>query len=113
MLKSDHRLVLTGTPVENSTTELWSQFAFINPGMLGSLDYFKNEFASPIERHGNQDAAGYLRNLVHPFILRRTKEQVAADLPPKVERVVYCDMDSAQQHLYNKVKDNYRTQLLD
>jgi non-specific serine/threonine protein kinase len=112
LLKGDHKLVLTGTPVENSTSELWSQFAFINPGMLGSLDYFTNEFVNPIERRGDRETAEHLRKLVYPFILRRTKEKVAPELPPKTERVIYCEMEAPQQQLYNQARDRYRAELL-
>ena len=111
-LSADHRLVLTGTPVENSTIELWSQFAFINPGMLGSMDYFKTEFAAAIERRRDDDAARKLRSMVYPFILRRTKQQVAPDLPPIDERVVYCDMEPAQRKLYDRTRDEYRHALM-
>src|SRR6185436_6391050 len=80
-LKAEHRIVLTGTPVENNTFELWSQFAFLNPGLLGNMDYFKRAFANPIEVRADAESAKILRKLVHPFILRRTKEQVAPELP--------------------------------
>jgi non-specific serine/threonine protein kinase len=112
LLTSDHRLVLTGTPVENSTFELWSQFAFLNPGLLGSLDFFKSEFGKPIEQEGNEDASVLLRRLVYPFILRRTKEQVAPELPPRTERVVYADMEPAQRNFYRKTRDYYRSMLI-
>lgn len=112
LLNGDHRLVLTGTPVENSTVELWSQFAFLNPGMLGSLDYFKKEFAGPIERQQDKETAQYLRALTYPFILRRTKEQVAPELPPRTERIVYCDMESNQRKVYDRWKNQYRALLL-
>ncbi len=111
-LNCDHRLVLTGTPVENSTVELWSQFAFLNPGMFGSLERFKKEFASPIERKHDDDAAQQLRALVYPFILRRTKEQVARELPPRTEKVVYCEMDVTQKKAYEQWRDQYRALLL-
>ncbi len=112
LLRSDHRLVLTGTPVENTTFELWSQFAFLNPGLLGSLEYFKREFGNPIERDEDLDAAQFLRKMVYPFILRRTKEKVAPDLPPRTERVVYMDMEPAQRNFYHKTRDYYRSMLL-
>ncbi|MHB0939260.1 MAG: DEAD/DEAH box helicase [Armatimonadota bacterium] len=112
LLCGDHRLVLTGTPVENNATELWSQFAFLNPGLLGSLEYFRQEFATPIEKGGNAEAATALRRLVFPFILRRTKEQVASELPPRTERTVYCEMEPPQHALYEKTRDRYRAQLL-
>lgn len=111
-LNCDHRLVLTGTPVENTTVDLWSQFAFINPGMLGSHEYFRSEFSGPIERNKDDISAKQLRSLVHPFILRRTKEQVAPELPPKVESIIYCEMEHTQQKMYNKWRDRYRAMLL-
>jgi len=112
LLNSDHRLVLTGTPVENSTFELWSQFAFLNPGLLGNLEYFKHEFGNPIERKGDVAASELLRKMVYPFILRRTKEKVAPELPPRSERVVYSDMEPAQRKFYNKTRDYYRAMLV-
>ncbi len=111
-LNSDHRLVMTGTPVENTTFELWSQFAFLNPGLLGSLEYFKQEFGNPIEKKGDEGAAEFLRKMVYPFILRRTKDQVAPELPPRTERIIYCDMDPAQKKFYLRTRDYYRAQLL-
>ncbi|MBU1660389.1 MAG: DEAD/DEAH box helicase, partial [Chloroflexi bacterium] len=112
LLRSDHRLVLTGTPVENSTFELWSQFAFLNPGLLGNLEYFKREFGNPIEKQGDEDTSQFLRKMVYPFILRRTKAQVAPELPPRTERIVYSDMEPAQRKFYNKTRDYYRAMLL-
>lgn len=112
LLKADHRLVMTGTPVENNTFELWSQFAFLNPGLLGGMDYFKREFANPIESGADEKSAEMLRRLVYPFILRRTKEQVAPELPPRTERIVYTDMDSAQKKLYAQTREKYRAELL-
>jgi non-specific serine/threonine protein kinase len=112
LLNARHRLVLTGTPIENSTLELWSQFSFINPGFLGSLDFFTKEFASPIEKQADNAAASRLRKLVYPFILRRTKDQVAPELPPRTERILYCDMEPAQRKFYNRTRDVYRGLLL-
>ncbi len=112
LLQSDHRLVMTGTPVENSTFELWSQFAFLNPGLLGSLEYFKTEIGGPIERSGDADTAQFLRKMVYPFILRRTKEQVAPELPPRTERIIYGEMDTAQRKVYTRTRDEYRKALL-
>jgi non-specific serine/threonine protein kinase len=111
-LQADQRLVLTGTPVENSTIELWSQFAFLNPGLLGNLDYFREEFAGPIERKQDVETATFLRKLVYPFILRRTKDQVALDLPPRSEELLITDMEPAQRKLYIKTRDYYRATLL-
>ncbi len=112
LLKAEHRLVMTGTPVENNTFELWSQFAFINPGLLGGMDEFKREFANPIESRQDEQSAATLRKLVYPFILRRTKAQVAPELPPRTERIVYTDMDPAQKKLYAQTRERYRAELL-
>jgi non-specific serine/threonine protein kinase len=112
LLSGDHRLVMTGTPVENNTFELWSQFAFLNPGLLGNMDYFKREFANPIESGGDETSAALLRKLVYPFILRRTKEQVAPELPPRSERVIYTDMASVQKKIYIQTRERYRAELL-
>lgn len=112
LLNAEHRLVMTGTPVENNTFELWSQFAFLNPGLLGNLDYFRREFANPIESAGDEKTAETLRRLVYPFILRRTKEQVALELPPRTERIVYTDMAPSQKKIYIQTRERYRAELL-
>ena len=112
LLQADHKLTLTGTPVENSTLELWSQFAFLNPGLLGTLDHFRTEFAGAIEKHQDETATVFLRRLVHPFLLRRTKDQVARDLPPRTERILYTEMEPGQKKLYEKTRDYYRAQIM-
>ena len=112
LLDADHRLAMTGTPVENTTFELWSQFAFVLPGLLGGLEYFRREFANPIERQNDQEAAARLRKLTYPFILRRTKAQVAPELPPRTERLLFTDLLPAQRRLYNRFRDRYRAELL-
>ncbi len=112
LLNADYRLVLTGTPIENNTMELWSQFAFLNPGMLGSQRYFQSRFATPIEKKGDQETADFLQKLVQPFLLRRTKEQVADELPPKSESIFYASMTPAQEKLYNYWRDFYRAAIL-
>jgi non-specific serine/threonine protein kinase len=111
-LAAKQRLALTGTPVENSTAELWSLFAFLNPGLLGSLDFYKREFSGPIEKKGDELAAETLRKMVFPFILRRTKKQVAPELPPRTDRILYCDMEPAQRKFYQRMRDTYRGLLL-
>lgn len=108
LLQTDHRLVMTGTPVENNTFELWSQFAFINPGLLGNLEYFKREFSTPIESKKDEEAATVLKKLVFPFILRRTKKQVAPELPPRTERILFTEMDAAQKKIYDNTREHYR-----
>lgn len=112
ILQSNHRLVLTGTPVENNTMELWSQFSFLNPGMLGSLHYFRSAFSMPIERHGDEESAALLKKMIAPFLLRRTKDQVARELPPKSEQVFYSPMEGAQKKLYQQMRDHYRAEIM-
>ncbi len=105
--------MLTGTPVENSTLELWSQFAFLNPGLLGNLEYFKHEFATPIESNrATSRRCSSCARWCYPFILRRTKDQVAPELPPRSERTLYSDMEPAQRKLYNRMREYYRGMLL-
>ncbi|MEI8306955.1 MAG: DEAD/DEAH box helicase [Chloroflexales bacterium] len=111
-INADRRFALTGTPVENSALELWSQFAYLNPGLLGNLDYYREEFVNPIERKQDADSAQFLRKMVYPFILRRTKEQVALDLPPRSEELLIVEMEPAQRKLYIKTRDYYRNLLL-
>ncbi len=108
LLKADFRLALSGTPVENNLGELWSQFAFLNPGMLGTLRSFMENYARPIERDRNTECAEMLQRLLYPFILRRTKEIVAGELPPKQESIVYCEMESEQRTAYGHWREYYR-----
>jgi non-specific serine/threonine protein kinase len=112
LLRSSHRLAMSGTPLENSTNELWAQFAFLNSGLLGSFHEFQMAFTRPIEREADQQAAAFLQKMVYPFILRRTKEQVAKELPPKVENTYYSVMGEAQRALYVQVRDFYRAAIL-
>src|SRR5690606_27105529 len=99
-LKSRHRLILTGTPVENSTMDLWSQMSFINPGLLGNQHFFRNEFLKPIEKEKDEHKTRRLHTLIKPFILRRHKSQVARELPPKIENTTFCKMTEEQEHAY-------------
>jgi superfamily II DNA or RNA helicase len=111
-LKGNHRITLTGTPVENSLTDLWTQLNFANPGLLGSLIFFKHEFARPIERDGDVRQEEKLKSLIKPFILRRTKDMVASELPPVWEQMVYCDMTDEQQKIYESEKSAIRNSIL-
>jgi len=111
-LKSRFKLILSGTPVENSVNDLWTQMSFINPGLLGIQQYFQNEFVTPIEKKKDEDKARKLQALIKPFVLRRTKEQVATELPPKTENLFYCQMSEEQSSVYEKVKSEYRNELL-
>jgi len=99
-IKAAHRLVLTGTPLENSPDDLWSIFDFLQPGMLGSFNSFKKYY------HGigaAEDLQHDLSERVSPFIKRRTKKVVCQELPSKIEQTLYCEMPSAQRNLYNKI----------
>jgi SNF2 family DNA or RNA helicase len=104
-LQADFKLALTGTPVENRLSELWSIMAFLNPGYLGSRSGFRRDFAQPIERYQDSEAAGRLRRLVRPFILRRVKTdpQVIRDLPDKFEQRIYCNLTHEQATLYEAI----------
>ena len=110
-LKSRHKLVLTGTPIENSTMDLWSQMSFINPGILGTQTYFRNEFQNPIEKRSDESRSRKLHSVIKPFILRRHKSQVATELPAKVENVQYCSMTPEQEKRYEEVKTHYREKI--
>ena len=111
-LRSEFKLVLTGTPVENSLTDLWTQLNFVNPGLLGDLSFFRREFAKPIEKAGDDAKEVKLRKIIQPFILRRTKENVANDLPPVTEQTVFCDMTEEQFKLYDEEKSSVRNSIL-
>lgn len=111
-LSAKFRLVMTGTPLENSTMDLWSQMNFINPGLLGSQRYFKDHFQIPIEKKADGEKKKRLYYLIKPYLLRREKRQVAADLPEKMESITYCTMSEEQEKLYDKTKSFYRDALL-
>ncbi len=112
-LNCRHRLILTGTPLENSTLDLWSQMHFINPGLLGNQSFFKNEFLNPIEKKQDEDKISKLYTIIKPFILRRQKTQVATELPEKIENVQYCTMTVQQEEKYEEAKNYYRSLILD
>ncbi len=110
LLRSAHRLALSGTPVENHLGELWSLFDFLNPGMLGAATVFK--LAGGAARDPGKESRELLAHALRPFILRRTKEQVAPELPSKSEQTIYCEMEPAQRKLYNELRQHYRARLL-
>ena len=112
-LNADNRLVLTGTPVENSIRDLWSQISFVNPGLLGGLKFFEDTYVTPIERDHDEAKLAELKTLIKPFILRRTKQQVAKELPEKTEQVLYCDMTPEQETIYEELKSQFRNQVLE
>ncbi len=111
-LKTKNKLILSGTPVQNNTYDLFAQFNFLNPGLLGNREFFKEEFANAIDRNQDKAKAEQLRLMVYPFMLRRTKDQVAKDLPAKTETILWCIMDKAQRSLYEEYKNHYRNLLL-
>ncbi len=111
-IPAENRLSLSGTPIENSLSDLWSQMQFINPEMLGSFPFFKAHYLNPIEKHQDVDALAQLANLIKPYILRRTKEEVAPDLPPLTEQIEYISLEKAQMDVYDKVKSATRNYLL-
>lgn len=110
-IEAQHKLVLTGTPIENSLVDLWAQMNFVNQGLLGSLSFFKKHFVLPITRQKDEVQEEKLQKLIQPFILRRTKEHVAQDLPPILEQVIYCDMTSEQASVYEREKSGARNAL--
>jgi SNF2 family DNA or RNA helicase len=112
-LHSDFRLALTGTPVENSLSDLWAQLHFLNRDLLGSYQSFQNCFVVPIERDHNEERAERLKQLIHPFIMRRRKEEVVKELPDLTEQVYWCEMTEEQQEAYERYKSGIRNSLLD
>ncbi|MEJ6980958.1 DEAD/DEAH box helicase [Pedobacter sp. P351] len=111
-LKSKHKLILSGTPVENTVNDLWTQMSFINPGLLGSQHFFQNDFVIPIEKKRDEEVARKLQALIKPFVLRRTKDQVATELPEKTVQLFYCQMGEEQAKYYEDVKSEYRNDML-
>lgn len=111
-LKARQKFVMTGTPVENSVTDLWSQINFLNPGVLGNYHFFTKKYVTAIEKDKNEKDTIALRNIVRPFILRRTKEQVASDLPGKTEKIILCEMTDEQKQKYESIKSVFRNELL-
>jgi non-specific serine/threonine protein kinase len=103
---------MSGTPLQNNTFDIFAQMNFLNPGLLGSMEFFRNEFATPIDKFGEQDQKDHLRKLLYPFILRRTKEQVAKDLPDKTETILFCEMEKEQRKIYEVYRNSYRDKIL-
>jgi SNF2 family DNA or RNA helicase len=112
LIKADHRLAMSGTPIENHLGELWSLFEFLNPGMLGRSSTMK--LLANGKGHaaaGQSDGRPLLAQAMRPFILRRTKQQVLTELPEKTEQTLYCELDEQQRTLYNELRDHYRASL--
>jgi superfamily II DNA or RNA helicase len=110
LLNGRHRLALSGTPIENHLGELWSLFEFLNPGLLSTAPAFERAGAG---HHLDETAVGMLARGLRPFMLRRTKAQVAPELPAKTEQTISCELERPQRALYNELRDHYRRTLLD
>lgn len=113
LLTAKNRLVMTGTPVENNTFDLYSQMDFLNPGLLGGQEFFRTEFATPIDKYRDENKARELRKLIYPFLLKRTKEEVAKDLPDKTETILFCEMGKKQRKVYDTFREAYRQKIVD
>ena len=103
-LEAGFRLALTGTPIENDLDELWSLFAFVNPGLLGGREKFARRFVTPIARDNDARAKGALRALIRPFLLRRTKAQVLAELPPRTEQTLLVEQEAEERAFYEALR---------
>lgn len=112
LINAKNRIALSGTPMQNNTFDIFSQMNFLNPGMLGSKDFFKIQFAKAIDKFQDAETKAHLKKLIYPFLLRRTKEQVAKDLPNKTEVTLYCEMEKEQRKIYDMYKNLYRSQIL-
>jgi len=112
-LSSAYRLALTGTPVENSLVDLWAQFHFINPDMLGNLLSFRKNYIDRIIRDKDKKAEENLLRMIQPFMLRRTKEEVTPELPPLMQEIVYCDMTEEQEKIYTAEKNGIRNKMME
>lgn len=112
LLQARNRICMSGTPLQNNTFDLYAQMNFLNPGLLGSVEFFRNEFSIPIDKLGESEQKEHLRKILYPFILRRTKEQVAKDLPEKTETILFCEMEEKQRAIYETYRDAYRSRIL-
>lgn len=111
LLKSKNRLAITGTPVENNTVDLYAQFSIVAPGLLGNKQYFRDVYSIPIDKFEDRKRAAELQRKVAPFLLRRTKDEVAQELPDKTEQVLYCPMGEAQRAVYEAYEAELRDYL--
>lgn len=112
LLQSKNRLCMSGTPLQNNTFDIFAQMNFLNPGMLGNMEFFRQEFAIPVDKFGDAEQKNHLRRLLFPFLLRRTKEQVAKDLPEKTETILFCEMGAEQRKIYDAYRNDYRDKIL-
>lgn len=112
LLKSRSKVMLTGTPLENNTFDLYAQFSLACPGLLGTRQHFKDQYVLPIDKFNDTRKATELQRIIRPFLLRRTKKQVATELPEKTEMLIYCEMGDEQRKVYDSYKLEYRNYLM-
>jgi len=112
-IRTNHRLVLTGTPMENSVTDLWSIFDFLMPGYLGMAKDFRERYELPIVRDKDKDAQARLARRLKPFILRRLKRDVAKELPEKLEQISFCELTEEQQAAYTQILEASRKEVME
>ena len=111
MLRAPRKFILTGTPVENSVRDIWSLMNFVMPGYLGDRDDFRERYELPIARQNDKETLARLAKRLRPFLLRRRKQEVAADLPQKLENVAYCELTEAQKEVYAALLQGARAQI--
>ncbi len=112
-LEAQNKVVLTGTPIENSLKDLWTQLNFVNKGILGTYTFFKKNYIYPIERRNDEETKNELKKIIAPFIIRRTKEEVVKDLPSIEELVIVCEMTDEQQSIYDEEKSKIRNKIIE
>lgn len=108
LLQGRQRLVMTGTPIENNTFDLYAQLSFAIPGLFGNANRFADEYSTPIDKYQDTKRAKELQQKIHPFVLRRTKTQVAKELPEKTEMILHCEMGSDQRRVYEVYKKEFQ-----
>ena len=111
LLEAGHRFALSGTPMENNLTELYSLFRFLNPTMFGTIDDFNASYTTPIQKSGDKDASESLRRKIFPFILRRLKKDVLDDLPDRIDQTIYVEMTENQKRLYDQRRLSYKQEI--
>ncbi len=112
LINANNRIALSGTPIENGTFDLYAQMSFANRGFFASAKAFKDNYSNPVDKDGNEAIASELQKQINPFILRRTKEKVATELPAKTEDIIYCEMETEQRKVYDAYRNNFKNSLL-